>query len=109
MTEMVERVEDAIVEELLRQKIAARSWGNSFDSLNPPVRWDDVARAALKATREPTEAMTNAAVDTDAMRDVNNAISVAAVHGIALPDKYHLPDTPLVIWWRAMIDAAIKA
>lgn len=54
---MVVRVEAAIIEELGRQKIAARSWGNSFEGLNPPVRWDAVTRAAIEAMREPTESM----------------------------------------------------
>ncbi len=61
MSEMAKRVEAAIVEELGRQRIAARSWGNSFEGVNPPVRWDAVARAAIEAMREPTLAMAQAA------------------------------------------------
>ncbi len=61
MSEIRKRVEDSIVRELQRQKIAARSWGNSFDGLIPPVDWSAVARSAIEATREPTEAMVRAA------------------------------------------------
>lgn len=80
-TEIVRRIENAIVDELLTQNIAARSWGNGFEGLNPPVRWSEVAKAAAAAhktalaeagytivPREPTEAMT-ARGEEEALRD----------------------------------------
>jgi len=52
MSEMVERVKAAIIEELDRQKIAAESWGNSFTGLNPPVDWGVVSCAAIAVVQK---------------------------------------------------------
>jgi hypothetical protein len=106
-SEALERVKRAIFD--AKDPISGDQLGDLIDTDDPLAVCEWVATAAIEALREPTEAMLDAACATEAARDVNVAIEVAANHGVRLPAKYNPPNTPLTIWWRAMIDAARKA
>ena len=58
------------------------------------MHWNDMARAAIEAMREPTDEM-RAAVENDA----------SIQHGLDDCNQHDIPDEA----WRLMIDAALKA
>lgn len=57
MSEMVDRVVREIEEEFARQKIHASAGALAFTECLPPLDVAAVARAAIQAMREPTDAM----------------------------------------------------
>jgi hypothetical protein len=67
------------------------------------------ARRAIEAMREPTEAMTKAANEQPCTKAIDGMAVLAHAHGYELPKEFRPPnDVPLVLWWKAMIDAAVK-
>ena len=93
MNEMIERVTAAI---------EAAIWAG-LDPDTPDS--DALARAAIEAMREPTEAMMKAARNTEGMKAVDNALVGAMIHGFTIPGN---KKSPLEQAWQAMIDAALK-
>jgi hypothetical protein len=52
----LEQVARAITEAIALQRVDPFS-AAKFSGVNPPIKWDRVARAAVEALREPNEAM----------------------------------------------------
>lgn len=66
-------------------------------------KWVPVARAAIAALRDPTEAMMVAAAP--ALEGVNSLLQIAGSHGLKL--EWTNGEPPLKHAWRAMIDSAL--
>jgi hypothetical protein len=79
----IKDVSRAITEAIALQNVDPFSI-SKFGGINPPMRWDEVARAAIEAMREPTPEMLVNVYVTD------------------------MPDEPMhAAVFRAMIDAAL--
>lgn len=83
MTTMIERVARAIEEAALLQRVSYKAWG-AAGGIIPPLRMDEIARAAIQAMREPTAGQSHFMT------------SVVA-----------LSEDPALALWQAMIDAAL--
>lgn len=64
---MVERVARAVADEVRRQRIAPEIWSAVFGEEIPPTDMGAVARAAIAAMREPTQAQYEALSATNKM------------------------------------------
>lgn len=89
MSEMVERVADAILLDLTDRSGFGNSWDSCDDEIKNEIR-KAIGRAAIFAMREPTNAMIEAHIETCA--------GDAAEAG---PERTGQA-------WRAMIDEALK-
>jgi hypothetical protein len=94
--ETVERVRDAIVAEL----------GVNLGEQGAAEHWDRVARAAILALREPTEAMIAAAAETPGMKAANSAMELHQARGYGFAEGSFDGGSPLEQAWKAMIDVA---
>lgn len=95
---MIEKVGAAIGAELVRQELA----GEDFDEAQSNAA---LARVAIEALREPSEAMLAAGISCPRMAEVGNVLVFAATHGVQIRDE---EPWPLQAAWSAMITAAIQ-
>jgi hypothetical protein len=108
MSEMVERSARAMV--VRTAELTGGDPETAWGGVGPLTQkfMYQMAEAVLQAIREPTVGMLAAANGTDVARVMDGLLTVAAVHGSALPDRFHAPNEPLRLWWRAMIEAALS-
>lgn len=105
MSEMIERkLGDPLSESAQRGQFAL------IQKFGRTGAWDafilgEMARVVIAAIREPTEAMLRAAIAEPITEHVDGMITLALVHGATPLDEFE--STPLVMWWRAMIDEAL--
>lgn len=103
--EMVQRVAKAVYA-MMVAKDPNPTRGETWDSIYPDVQEGlrDIARAAIAAMREPTEAMMEAMQDSGVFAEVNGIISFCAARG---SHPGGLKKAPMPAAYTIMIDAAL--